>query len=354
MADGDDRFLIISRSGGGRQFLLINGLGNRLIVGHGDGSGGSGGTTKQVGTSLVKQQLANRPTLTAKGTALGTLLLPNLYNVVHSKLNINAYNNIESKVVMPTHENYCTSQLKITPWSESKASIVLSESLHIQGKLKFNLTANKAESTIRIGTPVKEQIFQLNKKTHKRMILTELLNKLTAIEAARKTPFIQVLVGADETQRGNMLRITANMDETTGQIWMRIIDTKGMIVQKAGLVKTNADGFQILIGTKDLTAGKYIIQVSNHRNFSPIGVSEFQIKGVSPILPLIAVLPALPISPETPDETFKKVIFRTMMDSRVDAQCKQFENKVFDINDKNLPIPPLHPRCRCWLEGKNE
>jgi len=46
-----------------------------------------------------------------------------------------------------------------------------------------------------------------------------------------------------------------------------------------------------------------------------------------------------------------KLIFVTAMDDRVDCVfCKPLENKVFDVDDPDLPDPPLHIYCRCELE----
>lgn len=332
--------------GGGTVLLLAVTLSSRLIIGEGPKGGSSGGTvTKSVGHSLAKKQLlGDRETIVAKATSLGTLLIPNLYNKTHAKLVIPITLNSESKIIAPKYHTMSVSKIGLsTPQNYSIASLVRKESsVTSNGKIKVESIA-KISSIIRLSNPLKEKVYNLE-KTIKRMRLLEMKS---SIEALRKAPSIQVNVNSDTTQRGNLLRVTANLDEQTGQIWMRIIDNKGMIVQKAGLVKKNATGFQILIGTKDLEAGKYIVQVSNHRNFSPLGVSEFEVKGVSPlfgVVPLVPLLPLLPL-PDSPDKTFKKVIFRTMQDSRVDSKCKKFENKTFKVDDPKLPIPPIHFNC---------
>ena len=42
--------------------------------------------------------------------------------------------------------------------------------------------------------------------------------------------------------------------------------------------------------------------------------------------------------------------FKTKNDGRVDpVQCLPLHNKIFPINSKTIPIPPLHPHCRCIL-----
>lgn len=350
----DNRFLLIGTFSGNELFLLQQGTQNsKIIIGAGEGSGASGGTTKSIGQSLVKKQLGDRPTITARVTSTGTLLLTNLYNTTKSKLVIPTTLHSESRIIAPKYEAISFSKIRlVTPENISTSCLVRKESLNLShAKMKIK-SFSKIHSTIRLSNPLKEKVYNLE-KTMKKM---QLLHIKRVIEAMRKVPSIQVNVNSDVTQRGNLLRVTANLDEQTGQIWMRIISNKGMIVQKAGLVKKNATGFQILIGTKDLEAGKYIVQVSNHRNFSPIGVSEFIVKGVSPLfgtVPLIPLIPSLPL-PDSPDETFEKVIFRTMMDGRVDAACKKFQNKIYNKDDSDLPIPPIHFNCRCWLEGKND
>jgi len=349
----DNRFLLIGNSGGNNLFLLQQGTTkSKIIIGQGDGSGMAGGTVKKsIGKSLVKQQLGGRPIITAKATALGTLLITNLYNVVKSKLVINTTLHSESKIIPPKYEAIAISNIQINTKSESTCTLIKKESVKSYGNLKLEIFT-KIHSTIRLSNPLKEKVYHLEKAFKKMQLL-----KLKGIlEAVRQVPSIQVNVNTNAVQRGNLLRITSHLNKQAGQIWMRIINDKGMIVQKPGLVKTNSTGFQILIGTKDLEAGKYIVQVSNHRSFSPLGVSEFEVNGTSPlfgIVPLLPLLPLLPL-PDSPDETFKKVIFRTMQDSRVDSQCKVFENKIYGIDDKDLPIPPIHFNCRCWLEGRDE
>lgn len=346
----DNRFLLVGSSGGNQLFLIRQGIPQgKIIIGQGEGFGDSGGLIrKTIGRSLVKA-LGERPVITAKATSLGTLLIQNLYNTSHSKLVIPAFLKSESKIIVsPKIETVSYGKLLVCKETKSRSSIIRTEKYLVLGKLQLKSFV-KNYSTLRLSNPLKEKVYNIE-KTIKRM---RLLHIKEMIEAVRIVPSIQVNVNTDITQRGNLLRVTANLNKST-QIWMRIINSKGMIVQKAGLVKKNSTGFQILIGTKDLEAGKYTIQISNHRNFSPLGVSEFEVKGVSPLFGVIPLIPLLPLLllPDSPDETFEKVAFRTMQDSRVDEQCRTFENKIFNINDKNLPVPPIHFNCRCWLEGK--
>lgn len=338
-------FLLI----GNESFLIRQGTEGKIIIGDDNTEGASGGlVTKTVGRSLVTQQVGERPTITAKATSLGTLLLQNLFNVTKSKLVIPIFLKSKSRIVAPKAESISYSKLLISKQNRSKASIIKIEK-HLKID-KFKLESFiKYDSVLKKNNPLQDKIYNIEKN----LLRTKLLRMKVLLEELRQTPSIQVGVNSDITQRGNLLRITSTMNTQTPQIWMRIIDTNGMIVQKAGLVKKDSTGFQILIGTKDLETGKYIIQVSNHRSFSPLGVSEFEIKGISPLVGIISLVPLIPSLIKFPDspETFKKVIFRTMIDSRVDAQCKEFENKVFDINNPDLPVPPIHFNCRCHLEG---
>jgi len=318
--------------------FLLQENGGKLILGiRTDGGGGAGNKTRstQKGVSAVKKQIVDRPVITAKATSLGTIILTNLYNKTHSNLLFPLTIKIKSKIRTERHYHSSESKIKIAPNQFSQAS------------LKIRTTMSRAFGEMILHNHLRDRILDV-KKEMKRMKLLSIYKLLK--EDLRKTPNIQVSLNVNEIQRGDLMRITTNMNEQTGQIWMRIIDNKGMIVQKAGLVKKNASGFQILIGTRDLKSGNYIVQVSNHNDFSPLGVAEFKVQGMAPIMPLVPIIPFL-LTPDSPTQTFERVIFKTMMDSRVDAQCKEFENKVFNINDKTLPVPPIHFNCRCHLEG---
>ncbi len=320
--------------------FILQENGGKLIIGQKfeDGGGASNSKTTQKGFSQVKHQLGNKPVITARATALGTLLMKNLYNKTHSTLLIPIKLKIESKIRLePLYHTI-----------ESKIKLIHNQ--HSEATLKIRTTKSRAYSEMILDNPLRDTVLQLRKEAKRKKLLS-IYNILK--EDLRKTPHIQVTLNQDIHQRGDLMRITTNMNMQTGQIWMRIIDDKGMIVQKAGMVKSNATGFQILAGTRDLKQGKYLVQVSNHSNFSPIGVAEFQVKGNAPILPFVPIIPFL-MTPDSPTQKVKRVIFKTMMDSRVDAICKVFENKKFDIKDKNLPIPPIHFNCRCHLEVIDE
>ena len=316
--------------------------------------GSSGGSSKAVGVSLVKKQLGDRAVEKFHHVIKGKLLIHTTFNVtsqvkpkviqrlipearVFSKLHTKESCIVTSKLI--TRESFATkSKLFFKESCVTRSVVVRHPLLDVSEQLK--LIRKDAEKTNQLTIELH--------KTKRKLALMEIQRVL--LEDIRKVHTIKIDLNGIIHQRGDLMRITASMNLQSGQIWMRIIDSKGMIVQKAGLVKTNATGFQILVGTRDLKSGSYTVQVSNHANFSPLGVAEFQVKGSSPILPFVPVIPFL-LTPDSP-EKFEKVRFKTMQDSKVDATCKVFENKVFNIKDSNLPIPPFHFNCRCWLEGE--
>jgi len=338
-------------------FFLLQENGFKIIIGQKpivDQGGGEGGKTRQVGVSLVKEQqrLGQRPHLKLINNVRGKILLHTEIKVKSTLVKlpkpftekIQIISKIYSKETIPIHSKIITSKDILY----STSSLIRKEFNISHGKVLKHPLDSINESIINLHKEIRQDKINIKAK-EKRRILTELYHLLQ--EDARIVPSIQVSVNVDEIQRGDLMRITTNMSLRSGNIWMRIIDTKGMIVQKAGLVKKNATGFQVLIGTRDLNAGTYVVQVSNHKNFSPLGVAEFIVKGVSPLKGFIATIPFL-LTPDSPTQKFEKLRFKTMMDSRVDSICKAFENKVFGINDKNMPIPPLHINCRCHLEGE--
>lgn len=45
----------------------------------------------------------------------------------------------------------------------------------------------------------------------------------------------------------------------------------------------------------------------------------------------------------------EKQMFTAVLDHRTSAECRGYDGMIFDINDSNKPIPPLHPFCRSCL-----
>ena len=352
--------LFLLKEDGG--FLLQENNGKIILgVTDDDEGGGSGGKSTAFGHSLVKKQLANKFVEKIHHIVIGKLLLKsNIRNAPNVQLTITP-----QPRKLYTLESIALSKLIIHEKFRVKSTINSKESFIIRGKVILHesaLTKSRlkkhpmyelANCVYTLSEMItKNNISQMNlEKAKERKTLLKL--KQVLLEDIRKTPQIQVSLNTGIHQRGDLMRITTHMSEQSGQIWMRIIDSKGMIVQKAGLVKNNATGFQILVGTRDLEAGKYTVQVSNHNTFSPLGVAEFQVKGTAPIAPFVPVIPFL-LTPDSPTGKFERHIFRTMQDSRVDDTCKKFENKKFKFGDKTVPIPPLHINCRCWIEGIDE
>ena len=349
---------------------LLQENGGRLIIGQtstGSGGGPAGDKTKSIqkGVSAVKKQLLEKISEPFTGWVKGKLLVKDVMKV-SAQIGLSLDQRIPKGLV--------TSKLVSKETVRSISKIAVMETLRTESKLfrmETGLTkciipkhpsvkVAEAAEKITLASEAQSRIFKeilehtervklesvSNEKQAKREQLLRLKKILTEEIKPKR---ISVDLNADVHQRGDLMRITANTGEVPSNLYLRIIDDKGMIVQKAGQVKSDATGFQILAGTRDLKAGKYTVQVSTSKSFTPLGVAEFQIKGESPITPALVIIPGL-LTPDSPQE-FEKVVFRTMMDSKVDAQCRQHQNKTYNINDRNIPIPPLHFNCRCWLEG---
>lgn len=341
---------------------LLQENGGKLIIGQTPEIEGGGSARNsnsiQKGVSAVKIQLGDKPKIKFTARVIGKLA-GTLSGRVTSKLYVKPKPKPEIYVSFKGHaisklliREECIIHAKLLTYESfvAKSSLLYKESCKTIGTILQHPYHELSETLQLIHTEItteKEARIKLAKEVKIEKLLEK---KRILLEEIRKTPSIQVTLNSDIHQRGDLIRITSNMSEQSSQIWMRIIDNKGLIVQKPGLVKKNAAGFQVLIGSRDLKAGKYIIQVSNHASFSPLGVAEFEVKGEVPINPAIAIIPGL-LTPDSPQQEYKKVRFRTMMDSRVDAVCRQYENRIFDAKDKNLPVPPIHYNCRCYLEG---
>jgi hypothetical protein len=212
-------------------------------------------------------------------------------------------------------------------------------------------------------------------------------------------PVIVVEAIPGTVARGQTISISARLfDKDTMQpmevsrIYMTITSmTDGHIVWPLEVVRKDADGFDIMIGTEDMKQDhEYLLRVSNNWNLSPSASTTFLVEKKSSILPIIPLLPLIPlillpdtniqdllkspdgkplkqvISPEGipepflvdeagtryPIDLFRKVkeyIFRTQMDHRVCPKCKPFENRVFQPED-DIPIIPIHHQCRCTMD----
>lgn len=51
----------------------------------------------------------------------------------------------------------------------------------------------------------------------------------------------------------------------------------------------------------------------------------------------------------------RKQLFMATLDNKTSKKCRNFDGKIFDVDDPNKPIPPLHPFCRsCLVNIPNE
>lgn len=316
--------------------------------------GGSGGSSKAVGVSLVKKQLGERPIEKASSRVKGKLL-------------IRTRGRTTSKVTdKPISRNIAVSKLCLKESCTVIASLLFSEKFTSHSKLFRKETYSTIDvvgehplsETIKQVDYIKKEQIRLSAqyaKTEKQQRLEKLKTILELVDSIPinkeilDTPLIDVSLGRDVIRQGQLLRITTDVNKQVPQLWLRILDDKGVIVQKAGLVKRDATGFQILVSTQQLDRGKYVIQVSSKNNFTPIGIAEFEVEGKSPI-PLLAIAPGILTPDTTPDQDIEWVIYRTMMDNRVDGKCLPFENKRYRFNDPNKPNIPIHFNCRCFYE----
>jgi len=173
-------------------------------------------------------------------------------------------------------------------------------------------------------------------------------------------PIIVVEAIPIEVERGQSISISARLfdkhsmqPQEVSRIFMTITSMKdGTIVWPLEVVRKDASGFDIMIGTKDMKGDtSYLLRVSNNWNLSPSASTTFTIlkkKTVLPIIPIIALIPL--ILPEDDLREVQEYIFRTQMDHRVCPICKPFENLVFYPTDINIPIIPLHINCRCTMD----
>lgn len=173
-------------------------------------------------------------------------------------------------------------------------------------------------------------------------------------------PIIVVEAIPIEVERGQTISISARLfdrismqPQEVSRIFMTITSMKdGHIVWPLEVVRKNAAGFDIMIGTQDMKGDhSYLLRISNNWNLSPSASTTFTVlkkKTVLPILPILFLIPL--ILPEDDLRQVEEYIFRTQMDHRVCPICKPFENLVFQADDTNIPIIPLHINCRCTMD----
>jgi len=175
-------------------------------------------------------------------------------------------------------------------------------------------------------------------------------------------PLIVVQSIPNEVNRGQSLSVSVRLfDKRTmlpmevSRIFMTIISEKdGKIVWPLEVIRKNADGFDIMIGTEDMQDDTiYLIRVSNNWNLSPSAATTFSLRKKTTLIPIIPLIPlALHsfIQPVDSGRAVEKYIFRTQMDHRVCKFCKQWENDEFKPDAQFIPKIPIHPRCRCTMD----
>lgn len=171
-------------------------------------------------------------------------------------------------------------------------------------------------------------------------------------------PIIVVEATPPAVERGNVMAISARLfDRDTmhpmevSRIYMTITSQQdGHVVWPLEVVRKNASGFDIVVGTEEMKDGHdYLVRVSNNWNLSPVSAAEFQVKKKASTLPVLVPLIPL-VLPIDIKRKVKHYIFRTQMDHRVCPLCEPFENRVFNPGDPNIPSIPLHINCRCTMD----
>jgi len=165
-----------------------------------------------------------------------------------------------------------------------------------------------------------------------------------------------------EIEQGQMLTVSARLFSErdlqpvfVSRIFMQIQSNRGIEVWPLEVIRKDAAGFDILIGTSEMkTNTEYLIRVSNNWNLSPSGAVKFKIKK-KPSISILPLVPLLVLARFPEDDITKReieaFIFRTQMDMRVCPICKGYENVVFPPSVWKPTIPDdTHPRCRCTYD----
>jgi len=181
-------------------------------------------------------------------------------------------------------------------------------------------------------------------------------------------PYILVQTNPQAINKRQPLTISARLyDRDTNQplpvrkIFLNIISMKdGHTIWPNEVVRVNDWKFDILIGTDNMKEGHtYLVRVSNNRNLSPMGATEFEVIKDNQTPLLLFPIP-LPVREPTDDlvrRQIEKLKFVTQMDARVCPLC--LENSLEHSPglqpgeyDPNEPIPriPVHFNCRCTYD----
>lgn len=226
-------------------------------------------------------------------------------------------------------------------------------------------------------------------------------------------PIIVVESHPKEVEKNQMLQISARLfDRKTlrlqevSRIYMTITSLKdGHIIWPMEVIRKNASGFDIGIGTQEMKEGhEYLVRVSNNWNlspsastvftikkaefplilllpiiFSPLFIKKYQDKGITDVEGLVQYLKSQGFSDAQIKEEVNRIIkevemekdvripidlerrvvnkkWVTQMDHRVCPAC--MTNSVSGVNldgewkwdDPAAPEIPEHPQCRCTYE----
>lgn len=181
-------------------------------------------------------------------------------------------------------------------------------------------------------------------------------------------PYILVQTNPQAINKGQPLTISARLyDRFTNQplsvrkIYMNIISMKdGHTIWPIEVVRKNDWKLDILIGTDEMKQGhQYRVRVSNNRNMSPMGATDFEVikDGQIPIILFPIPLPVREPSDLLLRWQIEKLKFVTQMDSRVCPICLKHSQEhspgmQAGEYDPNEPIPriPVHWNCRCTYD----
>ncbi len=181
-------------------------------------------------------------------------------------------------------------------------------------------------------------------------------------------PVIITQTNPQTIEKGQPLIISArfydrdtNLKMPVRKIFLNIISMKdGHTVWPVEVVRVNSWKMDIEIGSKNMKEGHdYLVRVSNNRNLSPEGSTQFKV--IKPTGTPLILFPLIPMPNPTDDVTKRlilKKIFRTQMDSRVCPFCLEAEAghsrglppSEYIPDDPNIPVIPLHFNCRCTFD----
>jgi len=181
-------------------------------------------------------------------------------------------------------------------------------------------------------------------------------------------PVIITQTNPQTIQKGQPLIISArfydrdtNLKQRVSKIYLNIISLKdGHTIWPVEVVRKNDWKMDIEIGSHNMKVGHtYLIRVSNNRNLSPEGSTQFTVikSSGTPII-LFPLIPMPNPDDNAPKPLILKKIFRTQMDSRVCPICLEAQAghsrglnpSEYIPDDPDIPVIPLHINCRCTFD----